>query len=361
MTDEKNLSLKLIIRVIVFLLIAAFLLIPLGILYIPYDSEETRQSRSFYEADRDSVDVLIVASSTVRNGLSPNEFWHNYGISAYTRGDSKQAPEIALFDLEEALKYQKPKLVILGITQLFSGYPYAKEEPFIRKSLDYKKFSMLKMQTVAEIKKMDHDESLLSFAFPVLRYHSRWNEITYEDYLEANYPDHDFMRGQHRVKEIRTFPDRKFYDPEEKPKDYDEHAWEEYLKIADCAKKNGIDLLIVTMPGTTFTYGNHLTASRLCEEAGIDYFDFNLDEVMEESGIDYRKDFYDHHHLNLMGARKATKYLGKYILEKYDIPQWQVSDEVKKRLDSDYTDYMKEYRKYYKHHYLKEDFKNAGE
>ena len=53
------------------------------------------------------------------------------------------------------------------------------------------------------------------------------------------------------------------------------------------------------------------------EEQGLELVDFNL--VYDELGFDGDKDFFDPNHLNAYGADKATRYMGRRIMERYDI------------------------------------------
>ncbi len=352
MEKETKLTPAIIIRVILFFVILALITAGLSEIFIPYDAESTRQAKSFYDIEDDSVDVLIVTSSTGRNGLSPNEMWHEYGISAYTRGDSRQAPLVALFNAEDAFKHQHPKLVILAVTQLFAGYKYRKNEPFLRKGMDYKKFSLDKLKIIEEIVFRDRKQNTLSYLFPLLRYHSRWTDITYEDVAEELNPEHDHMRGQHRVRKLQILEDRPYYDPDAEPAEYSPSSWDDYQRVIECARENGAEVLLISMPEFDFTYDKHLTIEKLAKEVGVNYLDLNMEENFDKAGFEFGRDFYDIHHLNLIGARKATLYLSQYILDNYDIPQWSQPDNIKDRLDADYELYKTEYNKYYKKHYL---------
>ena len=42
--------------------------------------------------------------------------------------------------------------------------------------------------------------------------------------------------------------------------------------------------------------------------------------------INYETDFRDESHLNYSGAKKATSYMGQYLMENYDLPDKRGTD-----------------------------------
>ena len=103
---------------------------------------------------------------------------------------------------------------------------------------------------------------------------------------------------------------------------------------------------MVNMPDDRWTYGRYQTAKKLTEGCGAAYIDFNLEEPLKEMGIDWEYDFYDPHHLNPIGARKTTKYLGDYLAEHYDIPQNQCEEDTAELLNEDLRKYKAKIKKF---------------
>lgn len=68
-------------------------------------------ARGFYAEPADTLDVLYLGSSYMRNGISPLEIWHDYGITGYARTGSQQAPIVSYYLLKEAFQTQSPKSV----------------------------------------------------------------------------------------------------------------------------------------------------------------------------------------------------------------------------------------------------------
>lgn len=76
--EKKNrwVPVRCTIVIIAFMMILIFL----GKLFIPYYIQDTDQNRTFYETEKNTVDVLIAGSSTLLVGFSPLELWEDYAL-----------------------------------------------------------------------------------------------------------------------------------------------------------------------------------------------------------------------------------------------------------------------------------------
>ena len=111
----------------------------------------------------------------------------------------------------------------------------------------------------------------------------------------------------------------------------------EYLKKAiESCQSRGIDVLLTYIPFAAAEEWQ-LEANRVPEiaaEYGVDYIDF-----LDLGVIDYDVDCSDAgSHINPSGARKVTEYLGRYIMDRYDIPD--------RRGDPDYANWYDDYKTY---------------
>ena len=67
---------------------------------------------TFYQNPKNSIDVLFIGSSHVHNGIDISLLYKEYGISSYDFSSSGQPLPTSYFYVKEALKTQKPKLII---------------------------------------------------------------------------------------------------------------------------------------------------------------------------------------------------------------------------------------------------------
>lgn len=345
MLKEKR-SRAILIRMACVTIIFFILLTVLGKVFVPYHKQDTDQQRTFYKTEKNSVDVLVVGSSTLLVGISPLELWKNHKISAYTRGSSVQAPEVTYLNVKESYKYQQPKVLVMGITSLFGEYDYDAREPFLRRGIDFKKFSMAKLETISEVVKKSETQHVLDYVFPILRYHDRWKELDETDIKHMKY-SYDYMRGQFPVYKSVAIEPRMIVDKSVPAEEVNKEAWECYKKTIDYCKSQGTKVIVVSMPDERWSYGRYLSAKELLDENDVEYIDYNLEEQLKTLNLDWEKDFYDTHHLNPVGAQKTTAYLGTFLEEHYgELLHKDMKENIVKELDQNVKLYEEDLHKF---------------
>lgn len=78
---------------------------------------------------------------------------------------------------------------------------------------------------------------------------------------------------------------------------------------------------------------------QMAEEYHVPLLDMN--QCVTEMGLDYRTDFYDTNHVNILGAEKYTHFLANYLTEHYDLPDHR-GDDAYTDWGSAYEDYTKQ-------------------
>lgn len=334
---------KTIIGVLVFLVLLAAMLTFIGKCLLPHEHFVDQQQSMYYDFPKGTVDVLCTGNSTFRQGFSPNTVWHDYGIVAYSRVDSRQSPELTYFEVRDTLNRHDLKLVIMGVPRLFKEYDYVENEPLLRRSMDYKDMSIEKIKTAAAISSHTDIIETISYIFPLIRYHSRWTDVTYEEAKQSFEQGHDFWRGEFRVNNLKVLEPRSFEDTSDEVPEYSKKAIKWYEKTIELCNSKGVKVIIVSMPEVTNTRGMNQGVQEFADKYGADYLDFDTDELVEATGLNYREDFQGGHHLAITGSRKISEYLGEYMVKNYNIPQWQCSDDLAAMLDEDYISYTEEY------------------
>jgi hypothetical protein len=161
-------------------------------------------------------------------------------------------------------------------------------------------------------------------------YHSRWSELTENDFE----PSSSYEKGaESRIKVTRNELTR--IDAGRKIDGGT--TGERYLRkiIEDCQNR-GIDVLLTYLPFPA-TESEQMGANYVRDLA--DEYDVNYINFLDLDLIDYQTDLYDENsHLNPSGARKVTDYLGKYLLEHYDITD-QRNNEAYSGWHTDYEEY----------------------
>jgi hypothetical protein len=167
---------------------------------------------------------------------------------------------------------------------------------------------------------MKEDEEFLDYVFPILRYHTRWSELTTDDVKYMfNSPkvSHNGYYMRVDVKPVTTIPPKRILA------DYSfgENAWKYLEKMTELCKQNNIELILIKAPSLYPHWHDEweVQVQEYADKQNLRYINFL--ELVEETGLDYSTDTYDAGlHMNLSGAEKLAKYLGKILAEEYQVP-----------------------------------------
>lgn len=132
-----------------------------------------------YYEETTKHDVIFIGDCEVYENISPITLWEEYGITSYIRGSAQQLIWQSYYLLEETLKIEKPKVVVFNV--LAMQYNEPQKEAYNRMTIDGMRWSEAKVKNIQA--SMMEDEKFLDYVFPLLRYHSRWQELNKEDFI----------------------------------------------------------------------------------------------------------------------------------------------------------------------------------
>lgn len=115
---------KLLIKAIIFVMLSSGTVLFLNQVLTPkYFYNNTWPTTStylgFYKMERNTVDVLFFGSSHAASSFSPQILYDRYGITSYNLGCEQQNLITSYYWLKEALRFQKPKAIVLDCYILF--------------------------------------------------------------------------------------------------------------------------------------------------------------------------------------------------------------------------------------------------
>ena len=306
-----------------------------------------------YYGEKGNHDVIFVGDCEVYESFSPITLWEKYGITSYIRGSPQQLIWQSYYLLEETFKYEKPEVVVFSI--LVMKYNEPQKEAYNRLALDGMKMSLSKLKSVKA--SMLEEENLMDYVFPLLRYHSRWSELTKEDFQYMYKKDKLFHNGYYMradVKPVGTIPVGK------KLPDYrfGENAYYYLDRIIELCEKNNVELVLIKAPSLYPYWYDEWEAQmeQYAEEHNLQYINFL--KLVDEIGIDYNEDTYDAGlHLNVTGAEKLSDYFGKILSEAYQLEDKRDDEELIKIWDEKIDFYCRvkenQYKEIEKYGYLK--------
>jgi len=208
-------------------------------------------------------------------------------------------------------------------------------EAYNRLTIDRMRWSEEKVGIIQA--SMMEEETFLSYMFPILRYHSRFDELGRED-LEYFFRSKDnTFQGYQMHKNVvplenlpakRPLADYRFAD-----------ICYEYLdKMTALCKENGIELVLIKAPSQyPYWYAEYdAQIQAYADENGLSYYD--LTKCIGEIGLDFSTDTYDAGlHLNLSGATKLSDWFADILAEHHGCADHrndpQIAPEYNKRLE----------------------------
>lgn len=310
---------------------------------------ELKDSRNRYRdffAQHENFDVLFFGSSHVINAVFPMELWKDYGIVSYNCGGHANPVPTSYWVMENALEYTDPKVVVIDCFGIMSYRKSSDVFSFLHHSFDAFPLSITKIKAIldlmddpaleeeiaaGETRESPEARTIIGLLWNYSVYHSRWNELEEEDFDPAIL----YEKGaESRIAVNRAKFER--IEPEEKMDQIDTTGILYLKKMIEDCRQRGIQVLLTYLPfpanedrqrEADYVYD-------LAEEYGVNYINF-----LDLDLINFQTDLYDESsHVNPSGARKITDYLGRYLVDNYDVPD--------SRDNTDYSFWNEDYEEY---------------
>lgn len=328
-------AIRIIVFIIIFLLISSVLTPIFKPNWIGYDAE---QMRGLFAEEEDSLDVLFLGSCNMYSSFSPVMSYDEYGIASYVFGCPDQEIATSYHYLKEALKTQKNIKVVVLEALFLTNPPSPKREYYNRLALDYFPMSKNKLDLVRVLGKKEAEFmptvdpsapglffTYASYLYPLFRYHSR-DDLTEED-VTFLWERDDYQEYKGGIPLYNTIK-RDSLDFEEtgngdKIRDF---SREYFIKLQKLCKDNDIQFMLLRSPNK---YRWDETSQKVVEdfakEMDVDFLDmqkedFRLKEFSNTTG-----------RLNIYGMKKLTRIVSEHLLENYDIPTYNLTEENDKK------------------------------
>ncbi len=310
--------------------------------YIDSSREGNLIAEYYRETDAGNThDVIFVGDCEAYSAFSPPILYEEYGIRSFVRGSPSQTVEQSYCLILEALKYERPRAVVLSVYSLCKAEH--SREAYNRMTLDGMRLSAEKLHALYE--SIGEGESALSYLIPLLRFHSRIYELKDEDLQYLFSRPRVSHNGYFMQKGVVAQESEEVYEsPEADPIAAITPIPEKNLdcldKILAACRERGVELILVKSPISSWRYPWYEewdgAISAYAAERGIAYY--NLIEKSDSIGIDMARDSYDGgFHLNLWGAEKTSRYFGAILYDRHGITGGE-SAVWEKKLDEYYKE-----------------------
>lgn len=310
-----------VIALISALLFARRILVPR---YVYQNSEiaSTSTMEGFYKLKRNSVDVLILGSSHLADGLIPQEIYDSSGITSYNLSFEQESPMLSYYLLREALRYQKPQAVIVDLCQAYrySDHAINMWGELWRKPMDSMRISEVKKALIDDLYERGDIDEKTSYYFPLIRYHSRWKELTAEDFEQLTWKDHYELMGFYPMyyENISGFEPLELTGSTETDP-LDPLMKEYYEKIGELCRQKGIKVILMATPEKSIDEAEHNAYAELAAEQDAWLCDMAEKSVYDSVGIIEPEETFlkpdDDAHMNIGAAVKTSRMIGDLLLK----------------------------------------------
>ena len=259
--------------------------------------------------------VLFVGDCEVYENFSPITMWEEYGITSYIRGSAQQLIWQSYYLLEEMLQRETPRAVVFNVLSV--KYDTPQNEAYNRMTLDGMEWSSSKWNAIRA--SMTEKEGAITYLLPLLRYHSRWNELSTEDFTYLFKRDrigHSGYLMQTGVRPVTSYPQQIPLEDYTIPQ-----TCMDYLdKMRTLCEDYGVELILIKAPSIYPIWYEEwdVQIADYAKQHGLAYY--NVLALAKEIGIDWERDTYDAGlHLNVWGAEKLSAYFGKLLTERHGL------------------------------------------
>lgn len=312
-------GLLFLLKLAVFLGIAVVLLTGASQVVKPKDNTPASgikepETRAVYTERDNSLDVIAIGNSDIYAAYTPMQLWKDYGLASYVCGEPGQRVYEAYYLLKSVLEHQSPKVVVYETDEIFQNANPAKE----REKVIF---------------------AGLADKFPVFQYHNRWKMIKPEDFTgKVKYTFDNFWKGFRYTDQVDAYLGKRYMRKRKRNTKIDPIPRYYLDKIVALCRDKGIQLVFVEVPSAnSWNYKRHHTVAQYAKENEIPFLDLN--KPGKEYKVDWSSDTRDKgDHMNYIGARKVTAYLGKYLKKNYILPD--------RRKDPAYAEWNVDLQKY---------------
>lgn len=276
---------------------------------------------SFYKFDPHVMDVLFLGSSHAYCSFDPEIMDNGLGTNSFNLGSPLQHGDSSYFVLKEAIKDQKPEVLVFEIY-----WDMLDDE-----------FELKQAETVIKaVKKEEFEDKFIKEAFPfneVVKYHFRpiryqqdvfnyWNKevkvkaeekfsLLTEDNKDSNgesyYKDRGFIYSDIVIPESEFYETNQFVGFDGANWEFDKTQKLYMEKLVDLANEEGIKTIFVTAPIANISMEHiqnydalHNKIADFAKELGVPYRDYNI--VNMEENLFVNENFRDDAHLNYSGV-----------------------------------------------------------
>ena len=335
---------KQIVRCIVFMSLVVLLVGCLCRLFKADNNWTSRRFVTFRSLKPDTIDGLYIGSSAVDRYWNCAQGFEEYGLTIYpVAADGSPAWAVKPL-IEEALNYQKAKLIIIDI-RAFTINVRSDSFMAMARTADVLPFySLPRWKIVAETEKIMHEKDSdanklfdINYYLSVGQFHAKWADdgFSLNEFKEEPSDTLGFFAGKRSLKTLSKSDLKKMkaFQQSELFADLDPVMEKSLSDLIEFIKERNLTVLFIDSPHymSEESSARVNTIKKMLSDQGFDCLQI-FGNDMGEYSLDPASDYYNLKHVNYYGSVKYTRFLSEYLLDKYDF--W-----TDHRLDADTGDF----------------------
>ena len=331
-----------LVKAVAFLLLTVLIIGNLGEVFaLKHETYEANNYYSFdylYDIPKDTLDVVYIGTSQYHMGITPLEIWKEYGITGASFNSPSCRAWLAYYMMQEVLKYQSPKVVMIDAAILRGGNNYIAGN---RRMIGQFRPSFMKFQALydcLDLKGKSIDQ-MINTSFEFFAYHDKWDTRKEEDFTD-DVSSLNYQKGYSLLTNCVPYSDMNHKENRKATMfSIDDRSLDYMERIKKLCDEKEIKLIVAKLPSDMWnnTYARYV--GDWAEENDADYLDLTQRKLQREMGFDRETSYFDNNHLNYIGAETVSKYLGSYLTQNYQFESH--SQKIEDAWQADYDKYEK--------------------
>ena len=273
---------------------------------------------NLYRQPENTVDVLVVGTSLAYAGVNTNVLWREFGIACYNLCSAEQPFWAGYYMLREALKTQRPRVILLDAKPAIYTRDYSSRQ---RTILSCYGIRGIENRVGAIFACVQEKAEAQGFLLGIPEVHNRYPDVSGADF--ALPPDNGgrggSWKGYIEVDEVEQHVRPSLvWNTVQKP--LAGKAADYFSRILALCREEGIPLVVIGFPNPDYA-NDHMyfnTLLSIAQQNNVPFVNYNDPSL--RFGMRFASDFADWQHLNVKGAMNFSMKLGQDLRAAFDLP-----------------------------------------
>lgn len=338
-SSEAN-SLKKIVKnilvIVLFLAIGLYLFVHISYANRDAFSHTRKNMAGFYAEEDDTIDLVIIGTSSTFSAYMPMKLWEDCGITGYNMCTNLLFEDTMPFMIRELVKTQKPKLLIIDLSPFLRADTAEGAEKYDinpRGNIDGFKYSRNRIDIINTL--ISDPDKRWPFYFDIIYYH-RNGELNLEFW---NYCKLNSNKGYNNLAYILKDTQPGKLSRESGQYEFSEYERQKLDILLEETKKYDFDCLFTILPYYESEMNEEVNRRALFIDSYISNEGFkvlNMYNQKEEMNLGDVTDYSsDGLHFHIYSAEKITGFLEKYLEENYSLPDHRGDERYSSWKDSE--------------------------